>query len=110
MAICSTCGQRYIGTSCSETRAFAWGAEPDWQPGQPDWPCRDCGTPPGGRHHHGCCVALCALGCVNPRDLPQPDQALFCAHHTDCDPDDGDDDELPLVPLKPTPASAPLFT
>ena len=34
-----------------------------------DAPCRDCGTPPGGVHHPGCCLESCpkcfgqALGC-----------------------------------------------
>jgi hypothetical protein len=101
LATCPTCGRVMDGASCTDTRAFAWGAEPDWPamreaPNDPSWPCHDCGTWPGGRHHQGCTVARCALGCLNPHSRPPsaPDQAAFCDHADDSE----GGDELPVPP------------
>jgi hypothetical protein len=46
-----------------------WGEERMHKGRAVDVPCGDCGTPPGGVHHPGCCLELCpvcrgqALGC-----------------------------------------------
>lgn len=79
-ATCPICQRSMHGTGCTEVRALPFGVEPGWDPGEPIGPCRDCGTPPRSRHHQGCCVALCALGCRNPDDPAYPAQALFCDH------------------------------
>jgi hypothetical protein len=58
-----------------------------------DFPCRDCGTPPGGVHHFGCCVETCPacfgqrMGCVctYPDDDPYGDED---------EDDEYDEDEL----------------
>jgi hypothetical protein len=62
IVMCSTCGQPMEGNSCTDTSAWPWDTAE---------PCRDCGTPPIGNHHPGCCVALC-------RECD--DQLLFCDH------------------------------
>ena len=53
--------------------------------------CRDCGTPPGGIHHHGCDVEECPVchgqaitcGCaeVGEWDHPAPRRAAIRALH-----------------------------
>lgn len=79
MAICRTCGSEMTqGTSCSSTAPVRIGGV-DFQPirwgdesrrhNMVTFHCHDCGTPPGGVHHPGCCVERCpaclgqALGC-----------------------------------------------
>jgi hypothetical protein len=84
-ATCDACGRLMSGTGCTSTRAHRWGDEPIWSAelrgvGPVTWPCHDCGTPPGGRHHDGCTVAECALGCRYPHDHAHADQAAFCRH------------------------------
>jgi hypothetical protein len=70
IATCDTCRQPMDGRSCTDERAWPWGVEPGWPVGEiPAEACRDCGTPVGGNHHPGCCVAICRI-CG--------DQALAC--------------------------------
>lgn len=56
---CRTCHRPMDGSGCTDERAHAWGSEP-WQREPIAWTCSDCGVLPGGRHHAGCCVAICA--------------------------------------------------
>lgn len=79
IATCSTCHRVMAGASCTDTRAHPFGAEPGWPSGEtPDWPCHDCGTPPGGLHHPGCAVARCTvcgdqlLACLDGEHAPIP--------------------------------------
>jgi hypothetical protein len=79
MAICATCGgemTQYISCDPAVIRIgdtnhapIRWGDEPcPWHESTQSR-CHDCGTPPGGVHHPGCCVERCpaclgqALGC-----------------------------------------------
>jgi hypothetical protein len=54
---CELCGEVMLtGRSCVPGRSLVYGrGEPDERP-----TCRDCGVKPGGYHHVGCCVAVCA--------------------------------------------------
>jgi hypothetical protein len=79
MSICTTCeGEMTEHISCLSSPidiggdlfdAIRWGHERESRKWNVDFPCRDCGTPPGGVHHPGCCVERCpaclgqALGC-----------------------------------------------
>ena len=79
MAVCTTCaGEMTEHISCLSTpiaiggRLFdpiRWGEEVESRRWTIDFPCRDCGTPPGGVHHPGCCVERCP-GCLG--------QAFWC--------------------------------
>jgi hypothetical protein len=78
VAICSHCNGEMTGhISCLQDpidvgyglcEPIRWGEEGGTK-GRVDVPCRDCGTPPGGVHHPGCCVERCpvcrgqAFGC-----------------------------------------------
>jgi hypothetical protein len=90
MAICRICdGEMLEGISCRDDpirigdrfyEPIRWGDERKtgrWV--RPDH-CRDCSTPLGGVHHHGCCIESCA-GCHG--------QAMGCP----CFDDYGDDYE-----------------
>lgn len=106
MATCQHCDRKMGGTSCTATRAYPWGAEPIWSgeladEGPVTWSCRDCGTPPGGRHHEGCCVAACALGCRNPMMPTEPAQAMLCRHAPDDDDREPDELRIPAQPETP---------
>jgi hypothetical protein len=80
-AVCDECGQvMEPGVSCRSNRAYPWGEEPGLAETPVTWNCHDCFTAPGGRHHGGCTVSVCALGCRNPANLEIPDQAAFCRH------------------------------
>jgi hypothetical protein len=99
MAVCPTCEQEMKeNLSCLPDpikigdRLFdpiRWSAERESQGRgrRVDLPCRDCGCPPGGVHHPGCCVECCpaclgqALGCP-----------CFGLDDDDYDEDDSDDD------------------
>jgi len=93
MAICTTCGGEMTqGISCSPTariqiggmdyRPIRWDDE-SWRHEKVTFQCRDCGTPPGGVHHPGCCVERCpaclgqSLGCECNDDLFE-DLEEFC--------------------------------
>ena len=72
MARCWFCHQEMTrNVSCVDTwldlegrrwRPVRWGDEADHRgwvaPGRPE--CSDCGAPPGGVHHPGCCIERCA--------------------------------------------------
>lgn len=58
---CETCGRVMGGTSCTDTRGYPWGSEPELDGLAVERTCRDCGTPPGGLHHSGCCVGECRV-------------------------------------------------
>ncbi len=79
MAVCPYCkGEMMDEISCRPdalvlggvtVHPIRWGEEGDSKGRRIDFCCRDCGTPPGGIHHPGCCVERCpgcrgqALGC-----------------------------------------------
>lgn len=103
MAVCGYCeGEMKDGISCrADTlmlvgvvfHPIPWGAEKATKGRRIDFCCPDCGTPPGGCHHPGCCVERC------PRCLGQ---ALGC----DCfefedELDDEPEDELVDEPRSP---------
>jgi hypothetical protein len=100
MAVCPHCsGEMKEEISCrpdpitigdAAYQPVRWGDE--WEskkwPGDIDFPCRDCGTPPGGVHHPGCCVERCPA-CLS--------QAITCGCFADPDEEDWDDDPVSLV-------------
>jgi hypothetical protein len=67
MAVCPCCHEEMQrNLSCEEAplvlmgRAYPpvrWGTEPGFR--RIKVTCRDCGTVPGGVHHHGCCMEVC---------------------------------------------------
>ena len=79
MAVCEYCeGEMLDEISCRTdslmvdgviVQPILWGEERESQGRRVNYPCRDCGTPPGGAHHPGCCVERCpncrgqAIGC-----------------------------------------------
>jgi hypothetical protein len=79
MSVCPHCdGEMTMGISCrsdpitigdEDFEPIRWGDERASRSWVIDFNCRDCGTPPGGVHHPGCCVERCpdclsqALGC-----------------------------------------------
>jgi hypothetical protein len=91
MSVCQYCnGEMKDEISCRPdalmlggvtVHPIPWGAE-DFSKGRHiDFCCPDCGTPPGGVHHPGCCIERCpgclgqALGCPcfddRPDDRPE---------------------------------------
>jgi hypothetical protein len=112
MAVCSQCnGEMTEHISClsdliniggEDFEPIRWGKERDSRKRVIDFDCRDCGTPPGGVHHPGCCVERCpacrgqALGCpcfydpdaedyaysdTQPHRVRQQRRARCRAHH-----------------------------
>jgi hypothetical protein len=92
MAVCPTCDREMteeiscltdpilIGGELYEP--IRWGDKRASKGWRVDLPCGDCGTPPGGVHHPGCCVERCpvclgqAFGCRcfnTPDDYDQED-------------------------------------
>lgn len=67
MAICRYCGVEMTShQGCTPEpiviegapyEPVRFGTEPYWKSAKS--PCRDCGTPPGAVHHHGCDVERC---------------------------------------------------
>ena len=99
MAVCPYCeGEMMDEISCRPdalvlggvtVHPIRWGEEGDSKGRRIDSCCRDCGTPPGGIHHPGCCVERCP-GCRG--------QALGCPCF---DLDEEPDDELDHAPSRP---------
>ena len=66
MAVCPQCsGEMTEHISClpdlinigsQDFEPIRWGKERSSRGRVIDFDCRDCGTPPGGVHHPGCCV------------------------------------------------------
>lgn len=92
MAICDLCQSEMLHkVSCTNARMvivgrahdpIRWGSE-RWQRRRrmPTAACGDCGTPPGGVHHHGCDMEECprcgdqaiSCGCPDLLDFPPVD-------------------------------------
>ncbi len=93
MAVCPYCeGEMKDEISCRPDSLVSdgvvvepvrWGEEWESRGRRIDYCCRDCGTPPGGVHHPGCCVERCP-SCL--------EQALGCGCYVDDELDENDDD------------------
>lgn len=91
MAVCRYCeGEMKDEISCRPDslvidgvviKPVRWGEEKESHGRRIDYCCRDCGTPPGGVHHPGCCVERCpnclgqAVGCGCYVPLDELDEA-----------------------------------